>query len=696
MTKRMLINATQPEELRVALVDGQWLFDLDIENPGREQKKGNIYKGRIIRYEPSLEALFVYYGSDRHGFLPIREIAHEYFAHSGVEELNRSNIKEILPEGKELLIQIDKEERGSKGAALTTFISLAGCYLVLMPNNPRAGGVSRRIEGEERAELRESLSALGVPEGMGLIIRTAGVGRPLENLQWDLSVLLSQWKAIQTAATEHSAPMLIHQEGNVVTRSIRDYLRPDIDEVIIDKKEVHENVCTYIKMVRPDFLDRIKFYDDSIPLFNRYQIESQIESAFRHMVQLPSGGALVIDHTEALVSIDINSARATKGGDIEETALQTNLEAADEVARQCRLRDLGGLIVIDFIDMMSPRNQRMVENRLREAVEKDRARIQIGRISRFGLLEMSRQRLRPVLGESSRMPCPHCEGQGSVRSVAAQALVVLRMLEEEAIKENTAAIHLELPLAVSTYLMNEKRNAFTNLERRHDIKIILIPNPNFTGQQINIKRIREEEGRAPVQESQASYDLMSKPETRPSESLHRKPVQAERPAVKQIIPTAPPLAAKPASEGIIKRFFGTIFGGAEETEETPKVEAQVKEMPSTQERPPRRQGNWQQQRHRGGYGQHKGRRNQPPQGQGPRGGHRRTGGSHPHQGGQSHPNQGHHSHPSHRHGHEHGHGHGHGHRNGHGYGHHQGHQDRSHHNNPSQNPIIVVPTSTED
>ncbi len=336
----MLINATQPEELRVALVDGQWLFDLDIESPGKEQKKGNIYKARIVRYEPSLEALFVNYGSERHGFLPIREISHDIFSKHGVEELNRSNIKEILPEGREILIQVDKEERGNKGAALTTFISLAGCYLVLMPNNPRAGGISRRIEGEERAELREVLSALDVPEGMGIIIRTAGMGRRLEDLQWDLSVLLSQWKAIQDAAAERSAPSLIHQEGNVVIRSVRDYLRPDIEEVLVDRREIYDNIRSYIEMVRPDFLNRIKFYQDSIPLFNRYQIESQIESAFRRTVQLPSGGALVIDHTEALVSVDINSARATRGGDIEETAFHTNLEAADEIARQLRLRDL--------------------------------------------------------------------------------------------------------------------------------------------------------------------------------------------------------------------------------------------------------------------------------------------------------------------------------------------------------------------
>lgn len=581
--KRMLINATQPEELRVALIDGQWLFDLDIETPGREQKKGNIYKARIIRYEPSLEALFVYYGSERHGFLPIREVAHEYFANYGIEELNRSNIKEILPEGRELLIQIDKEERGNKGAALTTFISLAGCYLVLMPNNPRAGGISRRIEGTERDELKEVLNALNIPEDMGIIIRTAGVGRRLEELQWDLSVLLSQWKAIQEAATQRSAPALIHQEGNVVIRSVRDYLRPDIEEVIVDRQEVYENICSYIKMVRPDFLSRIKYYQDHIPLFNRYQIETQIESAFRRSVQLPSGGALVIDHTEALVSIDINSARATKGGDIEETALHTNLEAADEIARQLRLRDLGGLIVIDFIDMVSIRNQRMVENRLREAVEMDRARIQIGRISRFGLLEMSRQRLRPVLGESSRIPCPVCQGQGSIRGVDSQALIVLRVLEEEAIKENTAEVHAELPIDVATYLMNEKRQAIINIEKRHSIKIIIIPNASFTSPHYHVDRIRSEEVAGRMVEP-SSYSLATKPVNKVSEALNSRNVQAaELPAVQHILSHTPPPSLQNEERGIIKRIWSRVFGSAEEESSSsmqPEIAPDFRHTPS--------------------------------------------------------------------------------------------------------------------
>jgi ribonuclease E len=559
----MLINATQPEELRVAMVDGQKLFDLDIETSGREQKKGNIYKARIIRYEPSLEALFVYYGSERHGFLPLREVAHNYFAETGVEELNRSNIKDILPEGRDILIQVDKEERGTKGAALTTFISLAGCYLVLMPNNPRAGGISRRVDGEERAELREVLSALDVPEGMGIIIRTAGVGRKLDELQWDLSVLLSQWKAIQDAATAANPPALIHQEGNVVIRAVRDYLRPDVDEILVDDPEVYQNVCAYVKTVRSDFLSRIKLYQDPIPLFSRYQIGSQIESAFRRNVQLPSGGALVIDHTEALVSIDINSAKATRGGDIEETALHTNLEAADEIARQLRLRDLGGLIVIDFIDMMAVRNQRMVETRLREAVDMDRARIQIGRISRFGLLEMSRQRLRPVLGESSRIPCPRCEGQGSIRSVEAQALIVLRVIEEEAIKDNTGEVLTELSVDVATYLMNEKRHALIHIEQRHKVKIIIVPNPQLTSPHYHMNRVRTEDVAARHTDP-SSYSLISKPEVKTFETPAPKAHVFVEPAVRALSNMNPPQANKAEEPGLIKRLWGTLFGSAEE------------------------------------------------------------------------------------------------------------------------------------
>lgn len=625
----MLINATQPEELRVALVDGQWLYDLDIESSGREQKKGNIYLGRIIRYEPSLEALFVYYGSERHGFLPLREITEDYLIRAGVQELNRSNIKDVLPEGRELLIQIDKEERGNKGAALTTFISLAGCYLVLMPNNPRAGGISRRVEGEDREELRDILNTLNVPEGMGLIVRTAGVGRRVEELQWDLSFLLSQWKAIHEAATPRHAPALIHQEGNVISRAIRDYLRPDIEDVLIDDPEVYKGICTYIEMVRPEYLPRIKLYQDTIPLFNRYQIESQIESAFRRTVQLASGGALVIDHTEALVSIDINSAKATKGGDIEETALHTNLEAADEIARQLRLRDIGGLIVIDFIDMMSLRNQRMVESRLREAVEMDRARIQIGRISRFGLLEMSRQRLRPVLGESTRFTCPRCEGQGSIRSVDSQSLIVLRVLEEEAIKDNTAEIQAELPVDISTYLMNEKRQNLLHLEKRHQVKIIIIPNPDLFSPHYRVHRIRTEEVASRTNDP-TSYSLASKAEHKPYEAPAVRTTASIEPAVKSHLPSmpaptyvqqgqTPETAGTTRSEeqqehGIVKRLWSTLFGKEEAATSTAQLPAFPQELPETQQPMRRTQSG---QRDRKGQGkwdrnrpQHKKRRSQ--------------------------------------------------------------------------------------
>ena len=427
--KRMLINATHQEELRVAMVDGQRLYDLDIEIPGREQKKANIYKGRITRIEPSLEAAFVDYGAERHGFLPLKEISRDYFV-SDEREGRRYNIKTVLKEGQELIVQVDKEERGNKGAALTTFVSLAGRYLVLMPNNPRAGGISRRIEGDERAELREAMSALEIPQGMGLIVRTAGIGKSPEELQWDLNYLLQLWQAIQRAADERKAPFLIYLESNVIIRAIRDYLRKDIGEVLIDDPAVFDQARDFIQQVMPHYRNRVKLYEDAVPLFTRFQIESQIETAFQREVSLPSGGAIVIDHTEALTSIDINSARATKGGDIEETALNTNLEAVDEITRQLRLRDLGGLLVIDFIDMTPTRNQREVENRMREALKMDRARVQISRISRFGLLEMSRQRLRPSLGESSQQVCPRCNGQGSIREVGSLSLSIMRLIEE--------------------------------------------------------------------------------------------------------------------------------------------------------------------------------------------------------------------------------------------------------------------------
>ncbi|MGP1923783.1 MAG: ribonuclease E [Arsenophonus sp. NEOnobi-MAG3] len=492
--KRMLINATQQEELRVALVDGQRLYDLDIENPGHEQKKANIYKGKITRIEPSLEAAFVDYGSERHGFLPIKEIAREYFP-SYYQPHGRPNIKDVLKEGQEVIIQIDKEERGNKGAALTTFISLAGSYLVLMPNNPRAGGISRRIEGEDRTELKEALSSLEILDGMGLIVRTAGIGKSAEALQQDLQYRLKHWQAIKKAAETRAAPFLIHQESNVIVRAFRDYLRPDIGEILIDNAKIVEMARYHIEAIgRADFSSKIKYYSGDVPLFSHYQIESQIESAFQREVRLPSGGALVIDTTEALTAIDINSSRSTRGGDIEETAFNTNLEAADEIARQLRLRDLGGLIVIDFIDMTPIRHQREVENRLREAVHQDRARIQIARISRFGLLEMSRQRLSPSLGESTHHVCPRCRGTGIIRDNESLSLSILRLIEEEALKENTHEIHAIVPVPIASYLLNEKRQSVNEIERRqHNIRVIIVPNDQMQSPHYNVIRIRKGE-----------------------------------------------------------------------------------------------------------------------------------------------------------------------------------------------------------
>ncbi|ANF62609.1 ribonuclease E [[Haemophilus] ducreyi] len=488
----MLINATQKEELRVALVDGQRLFDLDIENPGHEQKKSNIYKGKITRVEPSLEAAFVDYGSERHGFLPLKEISREYFPADYVFN-GRPNIKDIIKEGQEVIVQVNKEERGNKGAALTTFISLAGSYLVLMPNNPRAGGISRRIEGDERLELKEALDCLDVPEDVGLIVRTAGVGKSPEELQWDLKVLLHHWSAIKQSAESRPAPFLIHQESDVIVRAIRDYLRRDIGEILIDNKKIFEKAKNHIRLVRPDFINRIRLYEGEVPLFSHYQIESQIESAFQREVRLPSGGSIVIDVTEALTAIDINSSRSTRGGDIEETALNTNLEAADEIARQLRLRDLGGLIVIDFIDMTPVRHQREVENRIREATRQDRARIQFGRISRFGLLEMSRQRLSPSLSEASSHVCPRCQGTGKIRDNESIALSILRLVEEEAIKENTAQVHTIVPIQIASYLLNEKRAAISSIEKRHNVQVVVVPNQNMETPHFSVYRLRENE-----------------------------------------------------------------------------------------------------------------------------------------------------------------------------------------------------------
>ncbi|MDH1088039.1 ribonuclease E [Pantoea brenneri] len=606
--KRMLINATQQEELRVALVDGQRLYDLDIESPGHEQKKANIYKGKITRIEPSLEAAFVDYGAERHGFLPLKEISREYFP-SSYNAHGRPNIKDVLREGQEVIVQIDKEERGNKGAALTTFISLAGSYLVLMPNNPRAGGISRRIEGDDRTELKEALSALELPEGMGLIVRTAGVGKSAESLQWDLSFRLKHWEAIKKAAENRPAPFLIHQESNVIVRAFRDYLRQDIGEILIDNPKVLELARQHIAALgRPDFSSKIKLYTGEIPLFSHYQIESQIESAFQREVRLPSGGSIVIDSTEALTAIDINSARATRGGDIEETAFNTNLEAADEIARQLRLRDLGGLIVIDFIDMTPVRHQRAVENRLREAVRQDRARIQISHISRFGLLEMSRQRLSPSLGESSHHVCPRCSGTGTIRDNESLALSILRLIEEEALKDNTKEVHAIVPVQVASYLLNEKREAVNAIEKRQGgVKAIIVPDDKMQTPHYSVLRVRKGE------ETQTlSYHLPKLHEAEmalPSEEEHGERRRPEQPALAafvmpdappapvEVAPEAPRAEAQPAAKAapavaapatVSTGFFGRLFGGLKKMfggEETPAVTPAATEAAEPQKAP---------------------------------------------------------------------------------------------------------------
>ncbi len=538
--KRMLINATQPEELRVAMVDGQRLYDLDIENRNRVSTKANIYKGRITRVEPSLEAAFVEFGADRHGFLPLKEISREYFQGGGADDAQgRPRIRDVIREGTEVLVQVDKEERGNKGAALTTFISLAGRYLVLMPNNPRAGGISRRIEGEERTELRDALNALNLPDGMGIIIRTAGVGRSAEELQWDLDYLLHLWQAITTAADEKRAPLLIYQESNVVIRAIRDCLRADIDEVLIDSQEAFDKAIEFIDLVMPNYRNRVKLYKDPVPLFNRYQIESQIETAYQREVKLPSGGSIVIDPTEALVSIDINSSRATKGQDIEETALQTNLQAADEVARQLRLRDMGGLIVIDFIDMSSARSQREVENRLRDALGPDRARVQVGKISRFGLMEMSRQRLRPSLEETSSVVCPRCSGQGTIRDTKSLALSVLRLVEEEAGKDRSAQIRAIVPVEIAAYLLNEKRRAIIDIEQRNRLHVMVIPNPHMETPHFEVLRLRDDNALAHSEEP----SFLAIPEAPPPVDVVTRSAEPARVPVAAVQSIAPP---KPA------------------------------------------------------------------------------------------------------------------------------------------------------
>lgn len=570
--KRILINATQAEELRVAMVDGQLLYDLDIEVPSREQKKSNIYKGVITRIEPSLEAAFINYGAERHGFLPFKEISREYFSDDAKGEDGRINVKDAIKVDQEIIVQVEKEERGNKGAALTSFISLAGRFLVCMPQNPRAGGVSRRIEGEDREQVREVMSQLEMPKGMGVIARTAGVGRSVEEMQWDLDYLNQLWSAIEEAAGKRSAPFLIYQESDIVIRALRDHYKTDVGEILIDSKKAFDRAHEFMAMVMPNALHKLKHFEDKLPLFNRFQIENQIESAFAREVTLPSGGAIVIDHTEALISIDINSARATKGSDIEETALNTNLEAADEIARQLRIRDLGGLVVIDFIDMLKNKNQREVENRLRKAVYDDRARVQIGRISRFGLLEMSRQRLRPSLGESSQIVCPRCQGAGTIRDIESLSLSVLRLLEEEALKENTGRILARLPVACATYLLNEKRNKIAGIEDRNSVHCVVVPDPNLETPHFMIERIRDNDTHRHESSYKNSYEMTTE------ESASYVPEQQTAPAapaqvaaVQTVSPAAPkPQAAPPQPEkqtGLISKVITALFGNSAKEEE---------------------------------------------------------------------------------------------------------------------------------
>ncbi len=588
--KRMLINATHEEELRVAIVDGQRLIDLDIEHKSREQKKSNIYKAKITRVEPSLEAAFVDYGAERHGFLPFKEIAREFLSDSANADGGRPNVREGIKEGQEIVIQIEKEERSNKGAALTTFISLAGRFLVLMPNNPRAGGVSRRIEGEDRAELRAAMNELTIPDGMGIIVRTAGVGRTAEELQWDLDYQVAIYKAIQEAAEEKKAPFLIYQESNIIVRALRDNFRGEIGEIVVDEATTFEQARDFIRMYMPQNERKLKLHEDEVPLFSRYQIESQIESAFRREVTLPSGGALVIDHTEALISIDINSARATKGSDIEETATNTNLEASDEIARQLRLRDLGGLVVIDFIDMLASRNQRAVENRLREALKIDRARVQIGKISRFGLLEMSRQRLRPSLGETSQDVCPRCQGHGTVRGIESTALSILRLLEEEAMKDNTGRVVADVPVEVATYLLNEKRGNISDIESRNTVALLIVANPSLETPNYNIERVRSSETEH-ESNTKKSFELAkSDEEPYTPEQKKQAVTNAEIAAVKQVMPDLPaptpqpaPVAAQPTQVSGLKRLFGAVgslFAGSPEAEAEPAESTEQRKKPN--------------------------------------------------------------------------------------------------------------------
>jgi ribonuclease E len=612
--KRMLINATQPEELRVALVDGQKLYDFDIEVPSKEQKKSNIYKGIVTHVEPSLEAAFVNYGAEKHGFLPFKEISPLYRqAQDGAEtEGRRPTIKDLVKEGQEIVVQIEKEERGNKGAALTTYISLAGTYLVLMPNNPKAGGISRRIEGETRSDLREVMAALEIPESMGLIVRTAGCGKNVEELQWDLNYLLQLWEAIERSAEEHPAPFLIFQESNVIIRALRDHLRGNIDEILIDSEDAFRLVQNFLKQVMPHFLPKAKLYQDAVPLFNRYQIESQIEVAYGREVSLPSGGSIVIDHTEALTSIDINSARATKGSDIEETALNTNLEAADEIARQLRLRDLGGLFVIDFIDMMSNKNQKAVENHLRDALKIDRARIQTSRISRFGLLEMSRQRMRPSLGDSTQLPCPRCKGQGTIRNVESVALSVLRILEEEAMKKGTEKVIAHLPIECATFLLNEKRSVIEHIEHRLKVGIVILPSKHLETPAYDIERIKEKEA---SENGKASYlQIKAEDITIPEFAQQVKPAGTKA-AVKEFLHDSPaPVQNKSEAASLIQRFWHKLIGSSEASKPMmPTIQTAERTKPAADESQPSKNRDNRQGQERGrGRGRGRGGRGQNP------------------------------------------------------------------------------------
>lgn len=631
--KRMLINATQLEELRVALVDGQRLYDLDIENRTREQKKANIYKGRIARVEPSLEAAFVDYGADRHGFLPLKEISREYFTG---DTQGRVKIQEAVKEGTEVIVQVDKEERGNKGAALTTFISLAGRYLVLMPNNPRAGGISRRIEGDERTELRDAMRDLNIPKGMGVIVRTAGIGRTSEELQWDLDYLVQLWTTIKEQGDSLAAPHFLFQESNVIIRAIRDYLRPDIGEVIVDTPEAYALCSAFVQQVMPSFSSKIKLYQDSIPLFNRYQVENQIETAFMREVKLPSGGSIVIDVTEALISIDINSSRSTKGGDIEETATKTNLEAADEIARQLRLRDMGGLVVIDFIDMSNSKNQRDVENRMKDALDIDRARVQVGRISRFGLLEMSRQRLRPSLEETIFKICPRCDGQGTIRGTRSLALSILRLVEEEAQKEFSSEIRAITPVSVATYLLNEKRGEIADIEKRNKLKVLIIPNSHMETPQFEVQRYREQDEVVSLTSYKLAEELAPQHQAEATENQPLPPPQ--QPAVQQFAHTAPAPVVEPKEKtappeetkepekteatapGFWSKLVSALFGNKQKEKERLEEEARKKREEEEEEARKKKEANRNRRNSRNNRNNRNNRKRRPDQNQQQEGG----------------------------------------------------------------------------